>query len=93
MNAERTWMVIKDVTLFLGGMAGLTHQTLLTDKPNEWLLLVFAAMAGVPGLTSLWSLRTGSGNGPTTGPSSPSPPPASSPSSPLPPAPPAGGEA
>lgn len=43
------WPQIRSAALFLGGMAGVFHETLLTsgtERPT--LLILFAAMMGLP---------------------------------------------
>ena len=44
----KDWLVVRDILLFLGGLAGIVHETLFqqTDRPE--LLVVFSAMVGLP---------------------------------------------
>jgi len=48
-DADRfTWKAVRDVVLFIGGVAGVAHQTLIAPEPNATLLLLFASMMGLP---------------------------------------------
>lgn len=38
---------LRDALLFLGGMSGIAHETILAENPREALLLLFGAMIGV----------------------------------------------
>jgi hypothetical protein len=42
------WPFARDVILFFAGLAGIAHQTLVAPTPSESLLVLFAAMAGLP---------------------------------------------
>lgn len=42
------WPTVRDVLLFIGGMAGIVHETLLAPTERPTLLLLFAAMVGLP---------------------------------------------
>lgn len=42
------WPVIRDVSLFLGGLVGVGHETLLAKAERPTLLILFAAMMGLP---------------------------------------------
>lgn len=55
----RTISVVKDLVLTLGGLAGITYQT-ITGQVNIPLLITFTAMAGVPGVSGLVSAIHGS---------------------------------
>jgi hypothetical protein len=44
---------IRDAILFLGGLLGVMHETLVAAQPREVLLLVFAAMMGLPAFLRL----------------------------------------
>ena len=39
---------VRDVALLLGGLAVLAHETFITQHPREVLLIVVAAMLGIP---------------------------------------------
>lgn len=52
---DRRIAIVKDLTLFFGGLAGIAYQQ-LTGNVNMVLLMVFTAMTGVPGLTNIISL-------------------------------------
>lgn len=57
------WPLLRDMFLFVAGMAGVVHETLLTVAERPTLLVLFAAMMGLPAF-----LRTDGknekGNGP-----------------------------
>jgi hypothetical protein len=42
------WPLFRDVGLFVGGLAGVAHETLLTKAERPTLLILFAAMMGLP---------------------------------------------
>lgn len=42
------WPLIRDVALFVGGVAGVIHETVLSETERPTLLLLFAAMLGLP---------------------------------------------
>ena len=42
------WLAIRDVCLFLGGLAGVLHETVFTSLERPALLILFAAMMGLP---------------------------------------------
>ncbi len=42
------WPLIRDVALFVGGLLGVAHETLITHIERPSLLLLFAAMLGLP---------------------------------------------
>lgn len=42
------WKAVRDVLLFIGGLAGIAYETLAGEEPREALLVIFAAMAGLP---------------------------------------------
>lgn len=39
---------LRDAVLFLAGLGGVIHETLYIEAPRETLLLLFAAMMGLP---------------------------------------------
>lgn len=45
--ATWTWQKTRDVILFFGGLVGVAHET-LSAVPNGQLLILFAAMMGLP---------------------------------------------
>lgn len=72
-----TWMVAKDAISFLGGWALILHQALIVPAAdfNLSLMLLGAALVGVPGVGQLLALRTGGASGsspPEDSPRSPS---------------------
>ena len=42
------WPLFRDVALFVGGLLGVTHETVVQDGERATLLLLFAAMLGLP---------------------------------------------
>jgi hypothetical protein len=44
----KRWSPIRDVGLFVGGVLGVAHETLLTKTDRPTLLILFAAMMGLP---------------------------------------------
>jgi hypothetical protein len=44
----KQWPAIRNVLLFLGGLAGVVHETLLASSERPTLLILFAAMLGLP---------------------------------------------
>jgi hypothetical protein len=44
------WSLIRDVMLFAGGMAGVIHETIFAAAERPTLLILFAAMLGLPAL-------------------------------------------
>lgn len=44
----KQWPQIRDIGLFVGGMAGVVHETLITGQERPTLLILFAAMMGLP---------------------------------------------
>jgi hypothetical protein len=45
MNAHRH---LRSVILFLGGLAGIFHETVMVKSERPTLLILFAAMVGLP---------------------------------------------
>lgn len=83
MSSVRIWIMTRDVVLFSGGLVGTAWQA-YTDRIHPELLLLFAAMMGLPGVLSLRTASTSprDGTAPTPGSSSPSPAPRPAPQSP-----------
>ena len=46
--ASPGWPTARDLTLFVGGLAGVIHETVFTDLERPALLILFAAMMGLP---------------------------------------------
>ena len=44
----KPWQAFRDRTLFLGGLLGVVHETVISDVERPTLLLLFAAMLGLP---------------------------------------------
>ena len=42
------WPLVRDITLFLGGLAGVLHETIFTELERPALLVLYAAMMGLP---------------------------------------------
>jgi len=42
------WPAIRDIVLFIGGLLGVAHETLLMEAVRPELLILFAAMMGLP---------------------------------------------
>lgn len=45
-------LLSKDTIIFLGGLLGVSHETLLTHAERPTLLILFAAMMGLPAFLS-----------------------------------------
>lgn len=60
MRPEKRIALAKDLVLFFGGLSGIGYQQ-VTGQVNVVLLVIFTAMTGVPGLTSLINMWRGSG--------------------------------
>ena len=43
-----TFTTIRTVVLFVGGLAGIAHQTLVENTDRPTLIVLFAAMIGLP---------------------------------------------
>lgn len=44
----KQWPILRDVVLFLGGLTGVLHETIFTQAERPTLLILFAAMMGLP---------------------------------------------
>jgi hypothetical protein len=42
------WPPSRDLILFLVGLAGVAHETIISASPDPTLLLIFGAMLGLP---------------------------------------------
>ena len=42
------WHAIRDVALFLGGLVGVLHEAVFTSTERPALLVLYAAMMGLP---------------------------------------------
>lgn len=47
MNPNR-WPALRDILLFFGGLAGVFHETAIAVGERPTLLILFAAMMGLP---------------------------------------------
>lgn len=48
MQQFTQWPVLRDALLFLGGLAGVFHETVISSTERPTLLILFAAMMGLP---------------------------------------------
>ena len=48
MNPRDPWPRVRDIALFVAGILGIAYETALAKSPDPTLLLVFAAMLGLP---------------------------------------------
>lgn len=55
------WPLIRDISLFVAGLAGVAHETLVSHAERPTLLLLYAAMLGLPAF--LRSDEKGKGDG------------------------------
>ena len=46
--ARRRWRISRDSVLFAAGLAGVVYETVVTQVERPTLLLLFAAMVGLP---------------------------------------------
>lgn len=42
------WTLVRDATLFVAGLAGVIHETVVSQAERPALLMLFAAMMGLP---------------------------------------------
>jgi len=42
------WRIVRDAVLFLAGLLGVIHEAFFTDFDRPGLLVLFAAMMGLP---------------------------------------------
>jgi hypothetical protein len=42
------WPKIRDIALFVAGLAGILHETVIAELERPSLLVLFAAMVGLP---------------------------------------------
>lgn len=45
---NQKWPALRDILLFFGGMGGVFHETVLAVGERPTLLILFAAMMGLP---------------------------------------------
>jgi hypothetical protein len=48
MDLIKYWPILRDIVLFFGGLAGVFHETVLASAERPTLLILFAAMMGLP---------------------------------------------
>jgi hypothetical protein len=54
------WKFARDALLFLGGLAGVAHETVVMDRVERpFLLAVFASMMGLPKFLEVLERRNG----------------------------------
>lgn len=58
------WPTIRNITLFVGGLAGVLHETVVSTAERPTLLILFAAMMGLPAFLQADQNRK-NGNGKT----------------------------
>lgn len=56
----KSWL--RDTILFVGGLAGIAHETVIAKSERPSLLLLFAAMVGLPAFLRSDESRRGSGS-------------------------------
>lgn len=80
---SRKWLdpkkISRDLVLFVAGLLGVLHETLLTNGDRQFLLIIFAGMMGLPVFIRKDEMGTGVGASVPSGqqPAPPSTPPAS----------------
>lgn len=47
-----SWTQIRNTLVFFGGLAGVAHEVVLTNGERPSLLILFAAMMGLPAVIS-----------------------------------------
>lgn len=55
----RVWPLARDIALFVAGLAGVAHETLAAHAERPTLLLLFAAMLGLPAFLRADEKRNG----------------------------------
>lgn len=61
---QSEWKFLRDIILFLGGLAGVAHETIFEASADPTLLLIFGAMMGLPAfLRNDENKSNGNGNG------------------------------
>lgn len=58
------WSSLRDIFLFLGGMVGVGHETLIATAERPTLLILFAAMMGLPAFLRQGEGPSGTGDKP-----------------------------
>lgn len=53
------WPLLRDIVLFVTGLAGVIHETLISNAERPTLLLLFAAMMGLPIILNADQRRNG----------------------------------
>lgn len=48
MKTQLRWTSVRDILLFIGGLLGAGHEVVLTNTERPTLLILFAAMMGLP---------------------------------------------
>lgn len=59
MSGTRIWPLVRDITLFFSGLAGVAHEALSAKAERPTLLLLFAAMLGLPAFLRADEKRNG----------------------------------
>ena len=55
------WPITRDIILFFAGLAGVLHETVLRSAERPTLLILFAAMMGLPIVLNADQRRNGKG--------------------------------
>lgn len=58
-----SWKQARDLVIFLAGLGGFLHELIWGESERPFLLLMCAAMMGLPGLLALDEWRRGGGTG------------------------------
>lgn len=48
LPARPSWTTIRDILLFFAGLAGIVHETAIAATAEPTLVVLFAAMCGLP---------------------------------------------
>ncbi len=56
------WPFVRDVTLFVAGLLGVAHETLVSHSDRPTLLLLFAGMMGLPAFIRADEKKDGKGD-------------------------------
>ena len=62
-HMNKLWPTVRDILLFVGGMAGTANEALVREAERPTLLLLFAAMMGLPAFLRQDEQRRNGGGG------------------------------
>lgn len=51
------WPPLRDAILFVSGLMGVAHETLVSKVERPWLLALFGAMMGLPAFLNIDRMR------------------------------------